>query len=542
MKVRTVYNLAVVLTRSQIRGTQRSGTLARIFGEPRTILIVDFALLVGLGLIGVVTLSLGPAFLREAVISIEAGALAGVPVAVVSAVILFGVLYEISQPIQSLSTDMVNWLPISPTEYVAGSTLSESYIYSFMLSLLLGLLLGPALLLGMSHVWLASALMATFALAIGACVVEVLDAATNRISSSFYKKSGRSGIFFRLALTVVVLVFVQLLFSGQVIGYLLQSVIQTVRIAWFVPVVWPSVAVLGASQGNAITFLEFACLSALFTLALFGLAVNFRTRFWVPVPVSIKLSAQTYHASGLGFRLPWIGVGESAILRKDLRSLTRRREMARFLAIPFVLAISLGLSFFPLGGQAGPEAPGLLVVIPLYIIPVAIFVGILSMTSIGQEGYAVWNLYAAPMKPNRLLRAKMLYSVILGLSFGVGMLTLFSFFIKPLTTYFWFILALGIAIVFEESAIGICFGARFPDFREMVRSRYVGVWGSLIGMLTGIISAMLTASPIIISVMRYHSILPQLAILSFIFASAVFIVASKIANSQIRILFENIRS
>ena len=216
--------------------------------------------------------------------------------------------------------------------------------------------------------------------------------------------------------------------------------------------------------------------------------------------------------------------------------------MARFLAIPFVLAISLGLSFFPLGGQAGPEAPGLLVIIPLYIIPVAIFVGILSMTSIGQEGYAVWNLYAAPMKPNRLLRAKMLYSVILGLSFGGGMLILFSFFIEPLAAYFWFILALGIAIVFEESAIGICFGARFPDFREMVRSRYVGVWGSLIGMLTGTISAMLTALPIIISVMRYHSILPQLAILSFIFASSVFIVASKIANSQIKILFENIRS
>jgi len=542
MRIKTVYKLAVVLTRSQIRGTQRNKILARIFGEPRIILAVDLVLLVGLGLAGYLLLSRGPPFFLEAIAGIEASALAGVPVGIASAVILFGVLYEISQPIQSLNTDIVNWLPISPTEYVAASTLSESYIYSFMLSLLLGLLLGPALILGMAPSWLAAALMATIALAIGSCVVEVLDTITNRISSSFYKKSGRSGIFFRLALTIIMLVFVQLLFSGQIIGYLLQSVVQTVRVAWFVPVVWPSVAVLGISQGNIFTFLEFASLSALFTLALFAVATRLRAKFWVPIPVSIKLSPQTYHNRDIGFRLPLIGVAESAILRKDLRSLARRREMARFLAIPFVLAISMGISFFPMGGQSMPDAPGLLVIIPLYLLPIAIFVGLLSMTSIGQEGYAVWNLYAAPIKPSRLLMAKMLFAILLGILFGVGMLAVLSFLLRSLATYFWLVLALGVAVVFEESAIGMCFGTRFPDFREMIRSRYVSVWGSLTGMLVGIVSAMLTAAPIIISVMVYSTILPQLAILGFIFAFAVIVVASKLANSQIRLLLQNIQT
>ena len=542
MRIKTVYKLAVVLTRSQIRGTQRSKTLARIFGEPRIILAADVALLVGLGLAGYLLLSKGPPFFLELISNIEASALAGVPVGIASAVILFGVLYEISQPIQSLNTDIVNWLPISPTEYVAASTLSECYIYSFMLSLFLGLLLGPALILGMAPSWIAAALMATVALAIGSCVVEVLDTITNRISSSFYKKSGRSGIFFRLALTIIMLVFVQLLFSGQIIGYLLQSVVQTVRIAWFVPVVWPSVAVLGVSQGNIFTFLEFAGLSALFTLALFAAATKLRAKFWVPIPVSIKLSPQTYHARGIGFRIPLIGVPESAILRKDLRSLTRRREMARFLAIPFVLAISMGISFFPMGGQSMTDAPGLLVIIPLYLLPIAIFVGLLSMTSLGQEGYAVWNLYAAPVKPSRLLRAKMLFAILLGLLFGVGMLAVLSLLLRPLATYFWFVLAMGVAVVFEESAIGMCFAARFPDFREMIRSRYVGVWGSLVGMVLAIVSAMLTAAPIIISVMAYGVILPQLAILGFLFAFAILVVASKLANSQITLLLQNIRT
>jgi len=542
MRIKTVYKLAVVLTRSQIRGTQRSKFLARIFGEPRTILAVDLVLLVGLGLGGYLLLSKGPPFFLEVITRIEANALAGVPVGIASAVILFGVLYEISQPIQSMNTDIVNWLPVSPTEYVAASILSESYIYSFMLSLILGLLLGPAIILGTAQAWLASALMATMALAIGSCVVEVLDTITNRISSSFYRKSGRSGIFFRLALTIILLVFVQLLFSGQIIGYLLQSVIQTVRIAWFVPVVWPSVAVLGVSQGNLLTFLDFASLSALFTLALFAVATRLRAKFWVPIPVSIKLSPQTFHARGIGFRLPLIGVAESAILRKDLRSLARRREMARFLAIPFVLAISMGISFFPMGGQSMPDTPGLLVIIPLYLIPIAIFVGLLSMTSIGQEGYAVWNLYAAPVKPSGLLRAKMLFAILLGMLFGVGMLAVLSFLLRSVATYFWLVLALGVAVVFEESAIGMCFGAKFPDFREMIRSRYVGVWGSLTGMLVAIVSAMLTAAPIIISIMVYGMILTQLAILGFIFAFAVLVAASKLANSQIKLLLQNIRT
>jgi len=542
MKLRIVYDLALVLTRSQIRGTQRSKTLARIFGEPRTILGVDVALLLGLALAGVLLLSRGPPFLREAVGSFEANALAGVPVGIAFAVVVFGVLYEISQPIQSLSTDMVNWLPISPLEYVAGSTLSESYIYSFMLSFVLGALLGPALLLGMGGVWLATALMATFALAIGACVVEMLDSLTNRISSSFYKKSGRSGIFFRLALTVLLLVFVQLIFSGQIVGYLLRSVVQTVEVAWFVPLMWPSVAVLGASQGNLYSFTAFASLSAIFTIAVFVLAAEFRAKFWVPVPVSIRLSATTYRPRGQSLSIPGIGTDELAILRKDLRSLTRRREMARFMAIPFVLAVSFGISFFPLGNQPTQDTLGLMVMIILYLLPVAIFVGILSMTSIGQEGYAVWNLYAAPMAPSRLLKAKMLYAALLGLAFSVGMLIVFSYLVKALSNYFLLVLPLGIMVVFEEAAIGICYGARFPDFREMVRSRYVGVWASLAGTFTAMLVAGLTALPIILSLILYDSVRLELMAASFIIFAGIFIVALKIANRQITALFQNIRT
>jgi hypothetical protein len=392
----------------------------------------------------------------------------------------------------------------------------------------------------MTTVWLTAAFMSAIALFAGASVVEILDATTNRISSSFYKKSGRSGIVVRLISTVILLVFIQLLFSGYVAGYLLRSVLQAAISAWFIPVVWPSLAVLGASQANLFSFLLFSSLSIFFAIALFALAARFRERFWVPVPVSIKLSTSAYQPGK--FHLPWIGAAESAIVQKDFRSLIRRREMARFLAIPFVLAISMGISLLPLGAQQTPEAPGFLLFAFLFLLPVAIFVGALSMTSIGQEGYAVWNIYAAPIKASQLLRAKLLFAISLGLPFGVALLSIFALLLNAVETYYWILLMIGVLVVLEVSAIGVYFAARFPDFRDMVRSRYVGVWGSLLGIAAAMGASLLTAAPPAISISLYGSIIPQLAIASFLIGAVVFIVASKLASQQIENLFKNIRT
>lgn len=466
MKLRSVCKLAAVLTKSQIRGYQRRQLLARIFGDSRTILIADLALVGGLGALSYFMVArVFPVEAQSALQQVEAEGLAGIPTAMTFAVILFGILTEISQPIQSMSTDLVNWLPISPAEYVAGSTLSLSYTYSFLLSMFLGISLGPAIFFNGASVWATAAAMAIVALVIGACAVEVMRALTNRISSSFYRKSGRSGIIIRLFLTIVLLVFFQLLFSGPIVVYLLRGLTQTVKAAWFVPVLWPSLAVLGVSDGSILSSVTFGTLSIAFLIALFALAVEFRALYWVPVPVSIRLSTQAYRP--LAQSKGWLRLSpeESAIVRKDWRSLVRRREMARFLAIPFVLAISLGVSL-GIGGEPISEGPAFLALVPLYIIPVAIFCGILSMTSMGQEGYAVWHLYVAPLSSSQLLKAKLLIAVALGLVFSVGLLLVLSLLLKAAAMNFLVLLALGIIVVFEESALGLYFGARYPDFRD----------------------------------------------------------------------------
>jgi hypothetical protein len=542
MRFRLAYKLAIVLTKSQLRGYQRRRLTARIFGDPRSILLADLALMSLLSTLSYFMISrVFPPEIQSALQQVEAEALAGIPTAMAFAVILFGILSEISQPIQSTSTDLVNWLPVSPAEYVAGSALSLSYTYSFLLTMLLGISLGPAIYFKTSAEWESAAVMAIVALIIGACAVEVMRALTNRISSSFYRKSGRSAIFVRLFLTIVVLVFFQLLFSGQIMVYLLRDILQAIKAAWFVPVVWPSLVVLSVAQGAILSAALFGFFSLAFLLALFALAVVLRALYWVPIPVSIRLTSQAYRPLQRSKR--WVGLGpaELAILRKDWRSLTRRREMARFLAIPFVLAISMGISFLPMGGGSTPEMPGFLALVPLYIIPVAIFCGILSMTSMGQEGYAVWNLYVAPLSSQQLLKAKLLLALVLSLAFSFGMLIVLSLLLKTAAENFLLLLALGSTVVLEESALGSYFGAKFADFRETIRSRFVSFWGSFAGVFLSLFGAVLTVAPIILSILTMGIITGGLVIASFAIGAIIFLVGWKLAERQLRFLLRNIQ-
>jgi hypothetical protein len=534
------YRLSVVLTKSQLRGYQRSRLIARLFGDPRIILAADVALFAIPALVGYVLLSRPlPSEIGSMIQQVETQALSGIPAILAFSVILFGILSEISQPMQSTSTDMVNWLPISPGEYVAGSTISLSYTYSFLLSFLLGMSLGPAVLLHLVPVWGITVVMSLLGLFIGASVVELLRALTNRISSSFYKKSARSGIFVRLVITIVVLVFFQLLFSGQIIVYVLEGAMQTIRAAWFVPVVWPSLAVISGSQGDVLASSVFGVLTFGFFVALFVLAVRFRALYWVPVPVSIRLTNRSYQPVA-SRTFPGFGAVESAIVRKDIRSLTRRREMARLLAIPFVLAVSLGISLFPISGTAVPGGY-LYVLIPVYVMPVAIFCALMSMTSIGQEGNAVWNLYVAPITPRQLFKVKLIIPVLLGLAFSVAMLLFLSLVLRMSFANFLALLALSIPVVLAESAVGLYFAARFADFRDVIRTRFVSVWGSLFGTLISLVLVGVIASPILISMVAQSSVASGYVALSLAIGLVVFLASWRLAERQMSKLLREIQ-
>jgi len=163
------------------------------------------------------------------------------------------------------------------------------------------------------------------------------------------------------------------------------------------------------------------------------------------------------------------------------------------------------------------------------------------MTSLGQEGSAVWNIYVAPITARQLLKAKILSAVLLGLAFSVTMAIFLGVLLRIATAHIVLLVTLGIAIVLEQSAMGMYFGARFPDFREMIRSRFISVWGSLIGTFLCLLLAMLTALPILLSIYLRRIITYDLAIVTFAIGLILFFVGWKLAERQIRTLIQEIR-
>lgn len=511
-------------------------------GNPRIILALDLGLF---GLLAVAGYFLFSGFLPETtqltLTGIATEALSGIPVATASSVILFGIGAEVTQPIQSANTDLVSWLPISPAEYAAGSTISLSYTYSFIPTILLGLTFGPAIRLGSITFWAATAIMSVISLVIGGSVVDLLRALTNRISHTFYRKGGQSGIFLRLVLTIAVLVFFEAIFSGRTMVYLFQSVNRAVETAWFLPVAWPSLAAIEAQEGRTSIAVGFGVLSLAFAFSLFGVDAICRARYWTPVPISVKLAAKPYVLSRMRIVLPGFSSAELAILRKDLRSLVRRREMSRFLAIPILLIVSMGISFIPLSGAAFPEQPQLFATIPLYLIPIGAVCGLISVTSIGQEGSAVLNLCVAPIGAGRLLKPKLILTVFVGLLFSVGLLVVLSEFIRVVSGHGAVLLALGGIVVLEDSGLGLYFGARYADFRETIRSRYVSVRGSVFGSFIGTFLLILTASPVLFSILLLGTMSFQCTVLACLMGVVIFVLAWYLAERQVDLLLRNMR-
>jgi len=163
------------------------------------------------------------------------------------------------------------------------------------------------------------------------------------------------------------------------------------------------------------------------------------------------------------------------------------------------------------------------------------------MTSIGQEGYAIWNLYAAPIKPTQIFRAKLLFAASLGLAFGISLLTIFAFLMNIIAANYGIMMLIGVLVVMEASTLGVYYAARFPDFREMVRSRYVGVWGSMLGIATAFGASLLTIAPAAASLTLYGQLTPAFTIATVAVGISVFLTGAKLALRQITALFRNIR-
>ena len=537
MRISVLLEFAKILMLSRLRNTRQSFLSNSITNRPILIALIGsimFAAGVGFGTATVSFLrgaGASPADISQIVETI----FGGIPIFLIGFFFTMGLLWELNASSESESADSINWLPISPSEYVFASTLSTSYTYSPLVLVTIGYSLPIGILTGNTSAFFVLIVASVVAAFIGSVTVEILRSLLARASTSFSKVGGRSMIILRILGVILILLFTQTLFSGFLIIRIINSVSSANATTVLVPLLWPTLSITTILRSDLLSSAYFLLLSLGFLAVLGSAALALRSKFWVATPPSFHFS-NTGTISRVS-RLRRIGVSaiSLALVRREIRSATRRKEVVRLMAIPIILPVMISFPAIFSPAPTTSAASGL--ISPLFLaVPLLFGVGLgtlfLGMTSIGQEGKRLWNLSSLPIEAGTVVTSKILFTSLIstiGLVLGLA-LTVFFFQVSVLDALTF--IAVGITIVLAEATLGVAIGSRYPDFSDGPRPRFVTIIGSIIGAFLGVIVMLLMSLPLVFLLLgRIFLLLPFSLQLSFFLGGMLGLIFARISYS-----------
>src|SRR4030067_3345881 len=159
----------------------------------------------------------------------------------------------------------------------------------------------------------------------------------------------------------------------------------------------------------------FLVLSLLFILGLFYMAVILNRRFGLYETPAITVSRGAY-APKTGF-LGKLGFStvEAALIRKDLRAFRRRRELMTIFIVPIVIILVPIMQSLGQTGASMPSQVSALLLAVTFLFPASVMAMSLGNFMIGEEGQAVWRIYASPISAKTLVKSKYLLIIFFSL-------------------------------------------------------------------------------------------------------------------------------
>lgn len=503
MRFNVLVKFAKILMVSRLRSTRRSFISRGITSRPLLVLLIGVILFVAGLILGIATVFF---FTSAGASSVDVNQIVltvfgGIPIFLIGFYFTMGLLWELNASSESESTDIINWLPISPSEYVFASSISTIYTYSPLVMVSIGYTLPIGFLTGNLLALSLLIPVTLLAASIGSVSVEILRSMLARASTAFTRLGGRTVILFRIFGVILILLFTQLLFNGFLLVRIISSLVGTVAAAAAIPIFWPTLSVTHLLGADPLGSAGFLSLSIGFFLALAYLSLHLRARFWVTSPPSLRFSSSAAISGVSKFRKFGLSTASIALVKREIRSATRRKEIVRLIAIPIILPVMV--SFPVIFSPAPTSGTGPSQINPIFLAgPLLFGVGLgvlfLGMTSIGQEGRRLWNLSSLPVSAAVIVRSKILFTTIIGtvgLVLGLAVTVLF-FHLSILDALVF--LGLGVTVVLAEASLGVAVGSRYADFSEGPRPRFVTVIGSIIGSILGIIEMLLMSSPIVL--------------------------------------------
>jgi hypothetical protein len=492
VRLSLILALSSAFFKSYSRSSNRNSSVAS-FLKPKIMLAIDIALFVFPAILSQYISSVIPADIEVALAPLVIQAMISLPLLLTSAVIVSGLMFELGQGSAISSSEAVNWWPVTPREYVAASSLSTSTLYSAFLAVSAGVMLPLSIKFDLFYAWPLTTLLCLLGLFLGAFIVEFLKAIVNRVSAVAYKKSGRVTLALRLIVLVFIFAVFQLAFQPYALAWFFGSIAAGVETIWMMPFVWSSAAVVNLIRYEIVQSSLFALLSLLFTIALYEISCQLRGKFWSPVPISISIAeSKEYIPKGsTGNRFGFNSLA-SLLALKEFRALTRRKDLARFIAIPIMITVSLLAPILASPGEMSGRGPGffLAVMIP-FIVPL-----MFATISIGQEGASITHLLCLPVKPNDLIKGKLAPAWLVTSAITFPLIALMEILVPIGLTN---VLATGIVSLMAiaiNGFIGLGVGARWPDFTIGARARFVSLKGFLVGFILSGLATLAVYAPV----------------------------------------------
>lgn len=422
-------------------------------------------------------------------------------------ILILSVVFSMFQQIQlsgvKKTSQVMYWLPVTWQENTLASILSN--LFGFPLAMVAGFAAG-LILFGALNGMVVGALLSTvgiFAAAfMGSALTEIVRVLQVRFVGAVYKSSGRAAVYVRLIGSLLFFVAFYIVYLTLVTGNGLINFISTLSAfqtsIWYVPFVWVGTALYYIFSSELTLALTFIAATALFIAGLYYVAVLLNQRFGLYEPPAIRIQTSgTYTAkTGLLGKFGFTSI-EAAIIRKDAKAFTRRRELMGIFILPIVFTIVCIFNAINISNSGAPSEVNIFFQTMLFILPAATMSMSTGNMLIGEEGPAVWRIYVSPITAKSLVKSKYSFLVIVAIIALALTGTVGVAFFRPTLNFTVTAFVESVFLIFALGAIGLSFGFKGADFTVTRRPRMIRQSWSLISFLVCGLAGLAILAPLI---------------------------------------------
>ncbi len=423
------------------------------------------------------------------------------PTIVLVSSLVFTMMNQIQRSGIKSTSQVPYWLPITWQEHTLASILAN--LLGFPLIIIAGITAG---VIGFSVIagFIVPAILASLAMfaaaVMASATTEILRVLQVRFIGAVYKTTGRAAIWVRFVGSLLFFLLFYIAYFSVVYGSgaisFVQAISSSQNSAWFVPFVWLGIMLYYLTNGSLLIGVLFMVLSLLFIAGLFYIGVWLNARFGLYEPPAITVTRGAYAPKvGLLGRLGF-STSEAALIRKDLKAFTRRRELMTIFIGPIVIVI---VPLFQTVGQSSSMPPELryLWLGLTFILPASVMTMGLGSLMIGEEGQAMWRIYASPLSARSLVKSKYFFIVlfaliVLAITGPAGTLLYRLSFRETIIA-----LLETIFLIFALSAVSLSSGIKGADFTEVPRPRMIRVEWSFLNLLLCGITGLVVLAPVL---------------------------------------------